>query len=69
LRPAWAEGVALVVEHLLCELNALNSNPSPTKKKKKVLRDWGHRSVLSTKALSSITSSTKKKILDSCCAA
>jgi hypothetical protein len=52
LRPAWAnssqdpiskitrekraEGVAQVVECLLCKCFALGLNPSPTKKKKKV---------------------------------
>jgi hypothetical protein len=32
--PKWAGGMAQVVEHLLCKREALNSKPSPAKKKK-----------------------------------
>jgi hypothetical protein len=32
LKSCWTEAVAHAVEHLLCNLDALSSNPSPTKK-------------------------------------
>jgi hypothetical protein len=35
IRAKWIEGVVLPVECLLCKYEALSSNPSPTKKKKK----------------------------------
>jgi hypothetical protein len=40
-RVKWTEGVAQAVECLLCTCEALNSNPSSTKKKKSsVLSPW-----------------------------
>jgi hypothetical protein len=36
IQAKWTGGVAEEVEHLLCKCKALNSNPSPTKKKEKV---------------------------------
>jgi hypothetical protein len=41
-RAKWTEGMAQVVEHLLCKCKALSSNSSHTKKKKKV---YGQKSV------------------------
>jgi hypothetical protein len=49
-RAKWAGGMAQTVDCLLCKHEALNSNPSPTKKKKKEegnfvgLGTWGHGS-------------------------
>jgi hypothetical protein len=36
-RAKWTGGVAQAVERLLCKCTALSSNPSPTKKKKKII--------------------------------
>jgi hypothetical protein len=36
-RAKWTGGVAQAVEHLLCECEALSSNPSPTKTQNKSL--------------------------------
>jgi hypothetical protein len=39
-RAKWAGGMVQAVEHLLCNCEALSSNPSTTKKKKKCQAWW-----------------------------
>jgi hypothetical protein len=38
-RAKWTGGVVQTMEYLLCSCEALSSNPSPTKKKKKPLEE------------------------------